>query len=177
MSCRITALPLLLVLSGLAGCQRYPETYPPPIQRAKEDGGVVSRHVIAMNDADATAYFIKDIGAGLENDTWRWTGPKPELRFLLNTVDDLKFAMNFSIADSTFEKTGPVTLSVFVNGHLLDRIRYTTAGQKRFIKEVPPDWLKVGGDTIVAAEINPCWISPTDGTQLGIILLEAGFVE
>jgi hypothetical protein len=177
MSRRAAALFLPVALSALAGCQRYPESYPPPIQRVPEDGSALYRHVIAMNDPDATAFFIKDIGLGLEGETWRWTGPRPELRFFLKKIENPKFVMDFSIADSTFEKTGPVNVSIFVNGRLLEKIRYTKSGQHQFRKEVDPAWLKPGADTIVAAEVDPWWVSPTDGRHLGIILIQAGFVE
>ncbi|MCW5982414.1 MAG: hypothetical protein KIT09_30285 [Bryobacteraceae bacterium] len=165
--------------AALAGCERAPESYPPPFQRGAAQGGRAPqyRHFVAMNDPDASSYFVADIGAGLENGAWRWTGARPELRFVLEKVEDLKFTMDFSIAGVTFEQTGPVTISFYVNNRLLETVRYPTFGEKRFEKAVDPSWLEPGEDTIAAARINPPWISPKDGTKLGIILVQAGFIE
>lgn len=179
MSMRALAPLLALAMGPLAGCNRYPDSYPPPIQRGLAQQGQTGqyRHFIAMNDPDAANYFVSDIGAGLENDSWRWTGPRPEMRFVLEQVKDLKFTMDFSIAGVTFEQTGPVTVSFFINGRLLDRVRYAAFGEQRFEKEVDPAWLTAGRDTIAAAQIDPPWVSPKDGTRLGVILVHAGFVK
>lgn len=85
--------------------------------------------------------------------------------------------MDFSVPGATFETTGPTTVTFTINGKVLDKVRYTSFGEKHFEKAVNPSWLEAGEDTIVAAEIDPVWISPQDGTELGIILLQAGFVE
>lgn len=168
-------LPILLITLAPAGCNRYPDSYPPPIQRASAPDRSFYKHFLAVNDPDASAFLIKDIG-GLENGAWRWTGQRPELRFVLERVNNLKFTMDFTIAGATFEKTGPITVSILINGHPLDSVKYATPGEKHFSKEVDPAWLKVNEDTVVAAEIQPPWISK-DGIRLGVILVQAGFVE
>jgi len=171
------------LLAGLgllvAGCVSIPDTYAPPIQRQPMTGTDLGKlgHFVAMSHPDAPKYFVGDIGEALENGAWRWTGQKPTLQFVLTTVRDLRFMMDFSIAEATFAETGPVTISFYVNGRLLDRVRYDSPGEKRFEKPVDPSWLRLGADNIVTAELDRVWVSPEDQVKLGIILNRAGFVE
>lgn len=172
--------PRLLAAIALfaAGCQTDPPTYPPPIQRltATSAGPIAFRHFLAMNDPGAERFFVRDVSPALENNTWRWSGERPTFRFLLQKTAGLKFTMDFAVAGAILEKTGPQTITFYVNDHLLGRARYATHGEHHFEQAVDPAWLKPGADTIVAAEIRPVWESP-NGVKLGVILLRAGFVE
>ncbi len=169
--------PLLLALL-LAACNRYPESYPPPEQRqpptAEEAGEAME--FVAMNDPDAESYFVRDI-RGLEAGSWRWTGQQPTLRFALDHTNNRQFVMDFAVADAALRETGPITITVFVNERLLDRMRYQTHGEKHFEKAVDPSWLEAGEKTTVEIALDKVWVSPTDGTRLGVILLRAGFVD
>lgn len=159
-----------------AGCDRYPDSYPPPEQRepAAAAEGADAKMFVAMNDPYAESYIVKDI-RGLEAGEWRWTGPEPTLHFVLDTAEKLRFRMEFSIAGATFKMTGPLTITFRVNGHKLATERYDSYGRKQFEKPVPAEWIEVGGDTIVSATIEPPWIS-SNNTKLGVILSRAGFV-
>ena len=171
------AWPTLLLLAA-SSCSPYPDSYPPPIQRGPitDDEALGFRQSLAMNEPGAEAFFVRDIRA-LEGGAWRWTGPRPTLRFVLRKTEGLRFSMDFSVAGITFEQTGPVTVSVLINGKLLGRQRYDTFGEYHFEKPVDPSWLKAGEDTIVEAVVEPPWVAPSDGTKLGVILSRAGFVE
>lgn len=169
---RLVAAVLLV-----AACRTEPEAYPPPMQRSEPSVAARTyRHFVAMNDPDAPRYFLRDISPALENGLWRWSGQRPTFRFVLRQVEGLRFTMDFSIAGAILQETGPQTVSVFVNGRLLGRARYSEHGEQRFEKPVDPAWVKPGEDTIVTAEIDPVWVSP-DGTRLGVILIRAGFVD
>lgn len=134
-------------------------------------------HFVSMNGPVADAHIVRDIALGLEAGAWRWTGQRPELRFRLSSVEGLRFTMDFALPDVTFAQRGPVAISFFINGHLLDKVRYEGGGQKHFEKPVPAAWLRTDADTLVAAEIDKVWIAPADGARLGFILSRAGFIE
>lgn len=171
--------PALLALFAVAlGCSNYPESYPPPIQRDAATGTFAPRFrsLLEMNRPGVEGYFIADIRA-LEGNAWRWTGPRPAMRFILERIEGLRFIMDFAIPGVTFEQTGPVTVSVHLNGRLLARERYTAYGEQHFERAVDPSWLAVGEDTIVEVEIEPSWLGPDNQTRLGFILSRAGFVE
>ncbi len=84
---------------------------------------------------------------------------------------------SLAIDEATFKDTGPVTLSFFVNGHLLDKATYSASGPQHIDKPVPRDWVEAGKDATVGAEIDKPWISPGDGVALGFILTRMGLTQ
>ena len=159
----------------LCACGNLPEPYAPPAQRPFFDAPTEAVRILNMADADAERHFIQDISAELEANTWRWTGKRPSIRLHPNSNQKLVYSMDFAIAESTLQKTGPVTLSLFVNDRLLDRVRYTSPGRRRVERPVPAEWLKANEDTTLAAEIDRVWTpAPTGGAPLGFILVSLG---
>jgi hypothetical protein len=167
----------LIPVIWLAGCVTGPDWYAPPAQREllPVSEASVLRMFIQMNHPNAPAHLVKDISDTVEADSWRWTHRRPELRFYLEKIDDLKFAADFSISGATFEKTGPVVISFFVNDQLLDRVRYTAHGHQKYQRPVPAELLRPFAINRVVIQPDKVWISPHDGVALGVILTEAGF--
>jgi hypothetical protein len=165
------------MLVALCGCATAPENYSPPIQRrtyAAEELSPVGTFV-DMADPNAEAYFIQDINSYLEGGSWRWTREKPELRFWLKSNRNLKFKCDFGIADATFAATGPVTLSVYINGHLLSETKCPKAARYSMVKEVPAAWVKPGALNSVALRVDKIFTAKSDGVKLGFVLYKAGF--
>ena len=162
----------------LSGCQAIPDSYPPPLQReplpdaeAEPIGSLVT-----MSDANAGDYIVKDVGS-LESGAWRWGQRRPELRFRLSKTAGQRFIADFAVAEATFKDTGPVNAFFFINGHLLDKVRYAQSGEKHFEKAVPADWLRTDDYNMVAIESQPYWTSPADGAILTFTLSRVGFIE
>jgi len=151
-----------------------PAPYAPPEQRQPFENFAPYRihRVVNMADGDAERSFIQDIGGS--GGSWRWTGKRPEVRVFLRTNQMLHYVIDFAIVEATFKDTGPVTLSFFVNGHVLDRITYKASGSQHYEKAVPEDWVEAGKDATVGAEIDKVWISPGDHAALGFILTQIG---
>jgi hypothetical protein len=162
----------------LAGCANIPDSYAPPIQRKPLTGAEPSPigTFVNLGEPSADAYIVRDV-TGYADSSWRWTRKRPELRFFLDSVEHLKFKADFSIADVTLKDTGPVTISVFINGHLLESLKYASSGRKEFEKPVPATFLLPKSVNFVALEIDKVWVSKTDGAVLGFILTSAGFSE
>jgi hypothetical protein len=162
----------------LCGCGNLPEPYAPPAQRPFFEAPPEAARILDMADADAESHFVQDISAELEGNTWRWTGKRPTLRLHPNSKQKLVYSIDFAIADSTFQRTGPVTLSLFVNDHLLDHVRYASPGRRRLEKPVPAESLRTGEDAILAAEIDKVWTPPQPGAApLGFILVALGLEQ
>jgi hypothetical protein len=165
-------------MAACAGCSRLPESYPPPVQRAAlvvPARGALG-YFLTMADPNADAYLVKDVateGPG----TWRWAYDHPVLRFLVPEVPELKFAMDFAIPARTMRDTGPVTLTVTINGKVLDRVRCETPGEQHYAHEVPAGMLRPGAINLVGIDPDPVWVSKADGGRLGFILSRAGFTE
>jgi hypothetical protein len=172
-------LSILLPLFFLSGCANIPDSYAPPVQR-KPLGGTEPNpigHFVNMGDLNATAYIVKDVADGAEAGSWRWARKRPELRFFLDTIENLSFKADFSIAGTLLSETGPVTISIFINGNLLDTLKYAEAGEKHFEKPVPAKFLRAKSMNFAAMEIDKVWVSKTDGAVLGFILTRVGFTQ
>jgi hypothetical protein len=169
-------LGLFSAICGLlCSCGNLPEPYAPPAQRPFFDSPSEAVHVINMGDSDAESHFVKDISPELEGNTWRWTGKRPTIRLHAGSARDVLYSIDLVIAGATFQQTGPVTLSLFVNDHLLDRVRYTTAGRRSLKKSVPAEWLTENENTTIAAEIDKVWTpAQAGGAPLGLILISMG---
>jgi hypothetical protein len=85
--------------------------------------------------------------------------------------------MDFTIPPQTFRDTGPVTLTLRVNGTVLDRYRCDGPGEQHYSHDVPHHLLHANAFNQVAIDPEPVWISKTDGERLGFILSRAGFTE
>jgi hypothetical protein len=172
-------LGLLGAMCGiLCGCGNLPEPYAPPAQRPFFEAPTEAVRILNMADTDAESHFVRDISAELAGNAWRWTGKRPSIRLHPNSNQNLVYSMDFAIAESTLQTTGPVTLSLFVNDYVLDRIRYTSPGRRRVQKPVPAAWLTANEDVILAAEIDKLWKPPQpDGKPLGFILVSLGLEQ
>jgi hypothetical protein len=167
---------IVVFMVVLCGCANLPEPYAPPPQRPNfEAPAAGAARVLEMADADAEIHFVRDIPGSLESNTWRWTGKRPTIRLLPGSNRGLTYVIDFAIAGTTLEQTGPVTLSFFVNDRLLDRERYAAAGRQRVEKPVPAEWLEPNETVLLAAEIDKLWIPPqADAKPLGFILVALG---
>jgi hypothetical protein len=168
---------LLGAMCGLlCGCGNLPEPYAPPTQRPFFEAPPEAPRILNMADDGAESHFIQDISAELEGNTWRWTGKRPTIR--LNSNQKLVYSIDFAIVESTFQQTGPVSLSLFVNDHLLDRVRYTSPGRRRVEKPVPAEWLEPDQNATLAAEIDKVWTPPqAGGKPLGFVLVALGLEQ
>ncbi|MCL5745001.1 MAG: hypothetical protein M1541_13925 [Acidobacteria bacterium] len=163
------AWPLTAALLCLAGCA--PATFPVPEQRpaAAEPEPLVP--FVEMGAYSAAAHIVRDVAGSPEGAGWRWTYRDPELRFRPGTAR--KFAMDYGIVPEVFKITGPVTLSVKVNGHPLGEVRCESPGERHFERAVPAGWLTP--ETHVVARVDRHYTG-ADGSELGYILHRAGFV-
>jgi hypothetical protein len=120
----ILAWPILF----LTGCAREPETFAPPVQRRALAVPPIRGlgYFLSMSDPNADAYLVKDVadhGPG----TWRWVYDHPVLRFHVPDVPRLKFTMDFAIPERTFRETGPVTLTLRLNGTVFGSASFRSA--------------------------------------------------
>ena len=177
MNSRHTLAAMLCLL--YTGCVRMDEWYAPPIQRKPMAGAIVSplRHFVNMNDPRADDYIVRDISSALEGNAYRWARKRPTLRFVLQSTEHLRFVMDFFLSPDTMKVTGPVTISYYINNHLLDRVRYDKPGIVHFEKPVSPEWLIAGAETLAAAELDKTYVAPADNAVLGFVLNRAGFVD
>ena len=166
-----------LLLAGECGCSPPEIWYRPPEQRPSLDSSApFANTIINTDDPDAAAHFVKDI-AESSGTSWRWTKQCPTVKIRLPSVDHVALVVDFALWDVALKENGPVDISFFVNGRLLERVHYTTPGSKHFEKAVPREWLSTDRDTIAAAQISQMYTAKADGAQFGFILSRIGFAQ
>jgi len=133
--------------------------------------------MLSMADAYVESHFVQDISLELEANSWRWTGKRPTIRVHPGSNQGLAYSMDLAIAGTSLEHTGPVTLSLFVNHHLLDRVRYATPGRRQYEMPVPAHWINPNEDVILAAEIDKVWAPAAGVKPLGFILHGIGLEQ
>ncbi len=106
----------------------------------------------------------------------RWTRAHPCFSFELHGTGSLDFYMRFGVHDKTFARTGPVTLTIRVNGEVIDRPRFETPGVREYSHPVPERLLELRNPVEVAIDVDPVWVAE-DRETLGIILFAIGFAE
>lgn len=172
--------PRILILLGavlFSACQNLPPPYVPPEQRQPFDHFEPYRimRVVNMADGDANQHFVSDILG--DSGPWRWVTKHPQVRVKLRTNKMLRYVIDFTIVDQTFKDTGPLEFTFDVNGHELDRVRYTSPGAQHFEKEVPEDWVQPNQEATVGAQVDKLWYSPADHQPLGFILTRIGLTQ
>ncbi len=141
------------------------------------DENMPLRHYVQMSQRDALDHCTGDVISDLHDGTWRWTLQRPSLRFRLPKTQDLKFRVQLTVPEVTFEQTGPVKISIAIEDHPLETLSIEKPGETIFEKPVPPEWLTTKRPVQVQFEIDKLWVSPGDGVKRGFILTGAGFVE
>ena len=160
----------------LCACDRQPE-FPVPEQRSPLSfASAPASRVLNMDDPNVVHRFVRDISPDLSS-SWRWAFQRPAVKIRVRTDHPLKYTIDFAVPELTFRDTGPVTITFKVNDHVLDRVQYTAPGEQHFEKPVPSDWIKLGDEAIVGAEIDKMWTAKDDGKQFGFILTRIGLTR
>ncbi|HET8547109.1 MAG TPA: hypothetical protein VFL57_03855 [Bryobacteraceae bacterium] len=169
----------VVLLAVIAGCKRYPDSYAPPEQRQPLtfEEPPEFKSFIAMSDAAAPLHFVKDIRPALEGGAWRWTLKQPTVRLAAPKDHGLKFTAEVAVPGITFRDTGPVAITVAINGHTLETFTLARPGPHRLEKPIPAGWLRSGDDNTVTMEIDKLWTEADGDVQLGFILTSIGFTE
>ena len=159
-----------------AACARERPSFPPPAQRARVDtpdpGQLLS--FVNMNSRFAGEHIVRDIDPNPGE--WRWAQARPQLQFAVPAGAQLRFAAHLAIADATFKKTGPVTITCSINGRRIGATTCPRAGAYHLAYDVPRRWLVQGSRAEVDLVADKLWVSPVDGVRLSFILVSAGFV-
>lgn len=169
--------PVVVALAlAMTACTPLPDSYPVPEQRPISHGPDPEglRAFLAFDDPRTPAYIVSDFLDAPPGQSWRWTGQKPTLKLKTESTDNIRFRARGAFPHQSHQSILPITLSVFVNDKLLDRVAYKTAGDFIFQKDVPADMLLANGENKVRLELDKVFIAG-DGAKLGMILAELGF--
>ena len=133
--------------------------------------------ILSMGFSNPRARVLADVIEGAKTSDARWTGQHPEFSFALARTTDLDLYIRFAVHSRTFADTGPVTLSIYVNGDRIDQARFDTSGEKKYSHTVPSSLLERKNPAVVRIEVDPAWSPPDYGPKLGILLFDIGFED
>ena len=122
------------------------------------------------------AYIVRDISNTTEG-RWRWAYNHPEMRFYVTKTAGVKLAVDLSIPQATFKDTGPVNITLSVNGHPVEKLHFDKPGDRHADTAVPAEFLKAREDNLLAMEADKKWVSKQDGAILSFLIIRAGFTE
>ena len=161
----------LAALAGLAGCKKDKKA----IQYVDEGG---SQLASAVNVADPkTAIQLLRGFHDVENNAWRWTGPKfaVALRPPKGTgADGAKLFLEYAVPELFLQKVPKSTLTIMVSGKALEPEVITKAGASRLERAVPADLLKGDVINIDFALDQYLTAGQVDQRELGLIVSVVG---
>jgi hypothetical protein len=143
---------LLVATTGCADLMRRRNQQPAMI--SNEDVAqiqpVVHAPAFTMSDVDATRQLAAGI-YGVENGGWRWTAGEFSIvlaapRGTSTRGADLLFG--FYIPDAIMRRTGPVTLTAYLNDMEVGASTYAAAGAQRFSAKIPPELISQSPEVI-----------------------------
>jgi hypothetical protein len=129
-----------------------------------------------MNDPAAEAHIVRDVARG-PAESWRWAGRNPTFRVYLGRTEDVRYHLEFTIADATFKETGPVTVTFLVNDKEIGKQRCDKPGSRTWESAIDPRLLAADAENTFGASVDKVWTSPQDKSQLGLIISSAGLVH
>ena len=104
-----------------------------------------------------------------------WAFNRVLLFFRVQQTENVKFAMRFGVHSDVFSHTGPITVSIRINGKPFAHETYNRPEEYVFEKPVPAGFLAADSLTVIDVGVDKYYLTP-DGTKLTVLLLEAGFV-
>jgi hypothetical protein len=132
---------------------------------------VQQRHpTLSMNDpaVDQLASGFFDLQPG----GWRWS--KPDFLVKLNGPDlpgtPVELSLQVFLPEQNIQTLGAITLSAAIDGHALPPETYRQAGQYRFTRPVPADWVSSGLNRLEFHIDKPLGPGPADPRALGIVV-------
>jgi hypothetical protein len=136
----------------------------------------IDRAWMELGRHGAARHLLSDILCNGDTEAACWTGERPTLLFRVPRAGKRIFRMDLAIDAVTLHDTGPVLLTVRVNGKRIGEKRYDAPGQYTFEREVPGEALRPDGLAVVETVLDRYYVAK-DGQKLGYQLLRAGFVE
>jgi len=88
-----------------------------------------------------------------------------------------RFKMDLLIPSETFRRTGPLRLTVWVNGKQLGQKFCDSPEHQTFEQTVPPELLRDDGVALVETTLDKYYVSPVDGQKLGYLFVRGGFLH
>lgn len=134
-----------------------------------------ARPLLTLADSDIDAHILRDVMPSATSEPSRWTNSRPAFRLVLTDARDLQLYLHFFLPELTLSATGPVTLSISIDGTRVAAPRFTQPGDHEFQCPVPAGLLKPHRPLTLAFDVWPVYRAQPQDPPLGVVLFAAGF--
>lgn len=144
--------------------------------RYVEEGASQLSSAVNAGDPRAAIQLLRGFH-DIENDAWRWTGPKFAVALRpprAIPAEGAKLYLDYTVAELFVQKVPKATLTVTVNGKALEPEVITKAGTFRLERMVPEAMLKGDVATIDFALDKYLEAGAVDRRELGLIVSGVG---
>jgi hypothetical protein len=132
--------------------------------------------LLTMNSLDAKLGVLEGVDSAGSGEELKWTADRARFQFRLASLRDSDLYLRFSVPDVTFRQTGPVRISIDVNGKMFDSFVRAAPGDGEYRRPADDIASQPFDPLIVAIRIDPPYVAKDDNAKLGILLNEIGFV-
>ena len=169
---RLTGVMLaVLAMATLAGCKKSKKD----VQYIEEGSSQLSS-AVNVGDPKAAIQLLRGFH-DVENNAWRWTGPKFAVALRPPKevpAEGAKLFLEYVVPELFLQKVPQTTLSVFVNGKAVEPEVISKAGSFTLERLVPTDLLKGDVVTIDFALDRFLPAGSVDQRELGLIVSAVG---
>jgi hypothetical protein len=168
---RVTVAVLaMLAMAVMPGCKKKQA-----VQYVEEGGSQLSS-AVNVADPKAAVQLLRGFH-DIENNAWRWTGPK--FAVALRPPKDIpaegaKLFLEYALPDVFIQKVPQTTLTIMVNGKAVEPETLNKSGSGRLERTVPLDMLKGDVVTIDFSLDKFLAAGDVDQRELGLIVSAVG---
>jgi hypothetical protein len=179
MSGRLSAWIVIVSAAALSACGRGVSSVHPPDQFAMPGGLDPQPEVrlITMNGIDAKLAVLAGVDGAGTGEERKWTADKARFRFRVGSFGHRDFYMRYSVHPVTFQQTGPVRLSIAVNGVAFDSFRKDAPGDFEYRRAADDIGIPPYQPFEISIAVDPPYVAPDDGAKMGILLTSIGFLD
>ncbi len=170
---------LVVSVVFLTACDRESIPIHPPSQFLMPTGADPEPEVrlLTMGGLDAKFAVLEGVDGAGTGEERKWTADKARFRFRLAGFARQDFYMEYTVHDVTLHQTGPLRITIAVNGTTFDSFVKTAPGGYEYRRAAEAIGVGSYEPFEVSITVDPPYVAPDDGAKLGILLTKIGFVD
>ena len=127
-----------------------------------------------MTDPDAQYGLVEGVYDTGRGEGFKWSSEQFHVHLTAADLTHADLSMHYWVVDKILKTTGPLRITIAINGQPFDTFLETTDGERRYHHPAGAFTSSQVRPLDVAVTIHPASVS-NDGTKLGILLESVGF--
>jgi len=143
---------------------------------AEPASGVRVLHMSDPQAAYSVVSGVLDVG-NPEGDGYKWTTDSAQFEFMAGDLSHSSLYMHYIANGDTMRETGPLKISIDVDGKPFDSFVQADAGEHDYRHAAGAIATQPGKTLVVTVRIEPPFVAKGDGQKLGVLLQSIGFAD